>query len=279
MTDALSPSAEPTASSRVPRVRGSRRSGFNLIEVLSCLFILGLGVMMIAGSMPVALRSAADSQDMAVASMIGRQAQQNIKRYPVRFTSVAATPPREEVLFPLSPYGPFPSPSPSPYADRERGVYASVIGDPTSVHWYGVKTDEENSRHLGIGGGSLFLKTPSPQVGAIVYPPDPRYGYHIFYRRVPTNAAVGPYLHQFYIVVQKRNFTLGSGPVFQFPSTGNNTLLGYTFPPRDTSQMKRNDFFCTTNGVWSKLVTDTIPANFAWGVPDSVAVYQTSLTF
>lgn len=133
-------------------MRSMKRRGFNLLEVMLSLFILALGLIMVAGSLPVALKSAHDSNDLTVSSLIARGAAARVQM---------------------------------------TGGLINFDNPPAAVDtilWYDTARDQA----VVPGGGPAlnWIKADPGAWGmAIPYPGDQRYAYQVFFRKRDPGAA------------------------------------------------------------------------------------------
>lgn len=121
-----------------------RRAAFNLLEIMIGMFILGLGMMMIAGSLPMALKSTSDSADLTASTLVARSGAQR----------VLAT--GGDINFP---------------------------GNGGAMSWYGPSQDQYLGNGSSVNSRPWLVNDPANWGVAIPYPADPRYAYQILYRR------------------------------------------------------------------------------------------------
>lgn len=243
-----------------------RRRGFNLLEIMVSMFILALGLMMIAGSLPVGLRQSSDSQDLSMSSFAARagtaQVRQlsNRKQLPIYVT--AGDPLENAAAMPC------------------------VAATTTCVHWYGPSADQYSNGYTAAGAyvpGTIarwFVNQPATPTGwgqAIPIPFDDRYAYQMFYRRTQvanSDAVNGPFIYTISIVVQTKRDNTFSRPITE-------AEMRAATPPAGTRIMGTDDIYCDPNGVWRKFGSGSnIPAGkFGFGIPGSMGVFETTLAF
>lgn len=232
-------------------LRSRRRRGFNLLEIMLSMFILALGLIMIAGSMPVALKQAADSQDVSLSTLVGRVGASAVNRFAHR--------------------------DQLPIAGQTSANCCQSPGAPELMHWFDGPVDQ---RANGVVTGTTYtagttrryipsaIGNPYRNV-AIPVPGDTRYAYNIFYRRVimPGGSAMdGPFVFNVSVVLISQRDGLFRAPV-------KTSIAGWR------NQMNSGDLYCTPAGVWRRYDAGVADADFGWGCPGGVAVFATTLTF
>jgi prepilin-type N-terminal cleavage/methylation domain-containing protein len=231
---------------------GRDRAGFSLVEIMISMFVLSMGLILLAASFPAALRSVAESQDITVSTFGSRIAA-------TWMAALAGT-----NMMPIAVAG----------AD-------SCGTSDEAVHWYGPAADSAGNS----GSPRWFVNNPAPpnqvtgnpNVGwgmAIPYSADERYAIQIFYRRVPMGTPAVPapsgWPHTYHIsivVVQQRDGTFAP-PV---STRGDDSQLTAV-----CSVLQTGDICCTWNGRWFRYSgpNQIAPGTFGWGVPGGIGVFH-----
>lgn len=260
-----------------------RRGGFNLIEVLMSLFILAIGLTMIAASLPVALKQSAGTQELSMSSFGARAARMVLEQVT-----------RREQL-------PNARPGPWALAVQERAAAHPCITVGTdaeiraSMHWWGPLTDAWANGRTDTTGAYIQGTLPTgarwfrnhPVIAAtpaalrwgqaIPFPQDERYAMQVFYRRVPAaggNDLTGPFVYTLSFVLQARRDSNFSRPLNETEMRNLPANVGLL-------PMETNDLYCTRDGIWRRFTSpNAIPAGaFGWGIPGGVGVFEQTLTF
>jgi hypothetical protein len=174
------------ASSASWRLDHLRHRGFNFIEVLFAVILLGLGFIMIAGIFPVALKQTTQTANETTAALVARDALRSIQSV----------------------------------ADNE-GAGASFAQTPMPAVG---AMPPSFSGSAAYPGNATYIVTPfsgallNSFAGNIYYSSDSRYGWVAFYSRIqPTD----PFAQAFVIVLQNPNFADLTYPLNPIYQTGN----------------------------------------------------------
>jgi type II secretory pathway pseudopilin PulG len=139
-------------------LRHSRAAAFSLVEILVAIFVLSIGLIMIAGVFPVAVKWTADDAQTSIAQVIAKNAVATIETqyaspsgtFPVAALNLTATPPN------YTGYGPFcynfGNSSPYPNANPAPAAPGSI---PPGVYYWSALILPASSGYAGI--------TPGPQ--------------------------------------------------------------------------------------------------------------------
>lgn len=234
--------------------RPAGRSGFSLIEIMIAMFVLSLGLILLAAAFPAALRSVAETQDITTSSFGGRIGCVEL----TQFASPA-----------LLPVG-------------VAGADSCGTADEC-VHWYGPTADMNGNggspRWFVDNGLPPNIVNGSPMAGwgrAIPFAADERYALQVFYRRIPLGApGVSPappgWPHVYTISVvlqQKRNGTFAAPVSTRGDDTQLNAVCG---------NLETGDVYTTWDGKWNKYSgrDEIVPGAFGWGIPGGIGVFHT----
>lgn len=173
-----------------------RRRGFNFIEVLFAVILLGLGFIMIAGIFPVALQQSTQTASETTGALVARDAMRTIQQIADYEGASALFPPVTD-NYAATPYN-FGTTGMASFVPFQHSVAVPAVPAPLNTI-------------LDAIGGNCY------------YASDHRYGWVGFYRRVTIN---DPYAQVVVIVLQNPNF---ADPSYAIANTPPNTM--YNVPP------------------------------------------------
>lgn len=187
----MSPPTRPVDHVPQSPPRGRRRRGFNLVEIMIAMFIMAIGMIMLAGALPVALRSTSDSSDLSMSGMIARHAVSLVNNTNGNIYFVGST--------------------------RSGG------GAGDEVRWYSATDDTKAADGVAANPRPWFRNDYPAWGRAIPYNADERFAWQLFYRR---RGAAAPYTWDIFIVVQVQRDGRFEPPVdFATVSSGTHTMI------------------------------------------------------